>query len=82
LTYLLLRLLVLGTKPRIELRHSHLRLRKERNFFWGSMNDTVEKSCWGITLWAVAIVLVAGFLFVTLSGGESTATLATALPNS
>lgn len=27
------------------------------------MTDQVEKSCWGITLWAVAIVL--GLVFIT-----------------
>ena len=37
------------------------------------MNDTVEKSCWGIALWTIAIVLIAAFVFVTLTGGESTA---------
>ncbi len=40
------------------------------------MNDTVEKSCWSIALWTIAIVLIATFVFVTLTGGESAATVA------
>ncbi|MEM8751239.1 MAG: hypothetical protein AAGF28_13145 [Pseudomonadota bacterium] len=34
------------------------------------MNDTIEKSCWGITLWTVAAVIAAGLLFSGLSGSD------------
>ncbi|MEX6506656.1 hypothetical protein [Jiella sp. M17.18] len=41
------------------------------------MDDSVQKSCWGVTVWAVAIfsaLLVLGFLF----GGPDTVAVAVA----
>jgi hypothetical protein len=45
------------------------------------MNDTVEKSCWGIALWTVAIVLVIAFVFGTLTGGDTAAIVADTVSN-
>jgi len=45
------------------------------------MNDTVEKSCWGIALWTIAIVLVVAFIFGTLAGGDSAAIVAETVSN-
>lgn len=40
------------------------------------MSDTAEKSCWGITLWAVALVIGAIFVGSVFSNGPTTSATA------
>ncbi|MEM9734651.1 MAG: hypothetical protein AAF903_14380 [Pseudomonadota bacterium] len=36
----------------------------------GDMEEQVEKSCWGVTFWAVAIVVAVAALFTLANGVE------------
>ncbi len=36
------------------------------------MDETVEKSCWGVTLWAIAIVIIAAVVLSFIVGGSDT----------
>ena len=36
------------------------------------MDETVEKSCWGVTLWAIAIVMIAAIVLSFIVGGSET----------
>lgn len=45
---------------------------------WGSMEESVEKSCWSITLWTVAIVVGVTLAASFIMGADPSVSLTTA----
>ncbi|NKB54208.1 MAG: hypothetical protein GKR97_18690 [Rhizobiaceae bacterium] len=45
----------------------------------GIMEKSVEKSCWGITLWAIAVALVVVLIATFVMGPETTVSATTIL---
>jgi len=43
---------------------------------WGSMTDSVDKSCWGITAWAIAIMIGAILAASLFAAPDQSATIA------
>ena len=50
-------------------------------YVWGKMDESVEKSCWGVTLWAIvavlAIVLIGSFVMGSETAVSTSTTLTT-----